>query len=190
MRGTDVTFGWAQSILPLKTTNRIGRIGLERYTTPYGTQSALIARIIRMSRHTPAGFSLNDVIGSNEAGWNAGIERRRSPRAILHWTLYLSCNGAKHPLRTESRDISRDGFYCLVDQPIRPGERIKCDIVVPTHSLEDPDNVVYLRCDALTVRVEKIGENTQFGLACRIEDYHLIQNPRANLRLQDTGTGQ
>src|ERR1039458_5024443 len=131
-----------------------------------------------MTRPTTARNPLTDVIGSNQAGWNAGIERRRSPRATLHWTLYLSCNSAKHPLRTESRDISRDGFYCLVDQPIRPGERILCDIAVPTHSLQVPDGVVYLRCDALAVRVEKIGEEAEFGLACRIEDYCLIQSKR------------
>ena len=132
---------------------------------------------------------LIEAIGSSQAGWNAGIERRRSPRATLHWTLYLSCNGAIHPLRTESRDISRDGFYCLVDQPIKPGERMHCDIAVPTHSLQDPDEVVYLRCDALAVRVEKIGDETAFGLACRIEDYCLIvQSTRDGLHLQDAGT--
>ena len=133
---------------------------------------------------------MTDAIASNQAGWNAGVERRRSPRATLHWTLYLSCNGAKYPLRTELRDISSDGFYCLVDQPIRPGERIKCDIVVPTHSLQGADDVMYLRCDALAVRVEKIGDETEFGLACRIEDYCLIQNTRDGLYLSSTGMEQ
>ena len=117
---------------------------------------------------------LTDAIGSNQAGWHAGIERRRSPRATLHWAVYLMCNGARHPLRTVARDISRDGFYCLLDQSIRPGERIQCEIVVPTHNSQDPDDVVYLRCNAQAVRVEKIGAGAEFGLACRIEDYCVI----------------
>jgi c-di-GMP-binding flagellar brake protein YcgR len=117
---------------------------------------------------------LTDAIEHGQAGWHAGIERRRSPRATLHWTLYLMCSGAKHPLRTEARDISRDGFYCLLDQSIRPGERIQCEIVVPTHNSQDPDDVVYLRCRAQAVRVEQIRAGAEFGLACRIEDYCVI----------------
>jgi hypothetical protein len=56
---------------------------------------------------------------------------------------------------------------------------------MPTHSLREPDNVVYLRCDALAVRVEKIGDEAEFGLACRIEDYRLIQNSRQQLSSTD-----
>ena len=130
---------------------------------------------------------LTDAIGSNQEGWNAGIERRRSPRATLHWTLYLTCDGTRHPLRTEARDISRDGFYCLLDQPIKPGERIKCDIVVPTHSSQDPEDVVYLRCNAQAMRVEKIETGAEFGLACRIEDYFVIHGKRTGSRLQNAG---
>lgn len=92
-----------------------------------------------------------------------------------------------HPLCTEARDISRDGFYCLLDQPIRPGERINCDIVVPTHSSQDPDHVVYLRCSAQAVRVEKIGAGEEFGLACRIEDYSVVHGTYKGARPQNRG---
>ena len=121
------------------------------------------------------------------AGWEAGVERRSSPRAALHWTLYLTWNGATHPFRTETRDISKDGFYCLVDQPIRPGEQIECDIVVPTHSSQYPDDVVYLRCRAQAVRVEKIGAGSEFGLACRIEEYRIIHVSNKGQRLENAG---
>ena len=112
--------------------------------------------------------------GANAAGWHAGVERRRSPRATLHWTLYLRCSGSENPLRTEVSNISRHGFYCLLNQPITPGERINCDIVVPTHSSGDPDDVVYLRCSAQAVRVEKVLSGAEFGLACRVDDYCVI----------------
>jgi hypothetical protein len=133
---------------------------------------------IQMIRSTTACDPLTDAIGSSQAGWQAGIERRRSPRAALHWTLYLMGNGARHPLRTETRDISRDGFYCLLDQPLSPGERIRCDIVVPTHNAQDPDDVVYLRCSAQALRVEKLGAGTKYGIACRIEDYYVVHGAR------------
>jgi hypothetical protein len=127
-----------------------------------------------MIRSTTTRDPLTEILGSNQAGWHAGVERRRSPRATLHWTLYLRCNGAGYPVRTEASNISRDGFYCLLSQPIRAGERVECDIVVPTHSLQDPEDVVYLRCSAQAVRVEKIRAGAEFGLACRLDYYYVI----------------
>lgn len=124
---------------------------------------------------------LTDAIGPTQTAWHPGMERRRSPRVALHWTLYLMGNGIRHPLRTETRDISRDGFYCLLDQPLQPGERIRCDIVVPTHNALDPGDVVYLRCNAQALRVEKLGAGNAFGIACRIDDYsvvHAVAEPR------------
>ena len=126
-------------------------------------------------------------IGLDSAGWNAGNERRRSPRANLHWTLYLRPDGARDPLRTEARDISKDGFYCILDQPLRPGERIRCDIVVPTHSAQDPDGVVYLRSSAQVVRVEQIGAGQEFGLACRIENYCVVRGTHNSSGPQSAG---
>lgn len=114
-------------------------------------------------------------------GWHAGNERRRSRRAPLHWTLYLAYNGAAPPFRSRTRDISSDGFYCLLDHPIRVGDQFECDIVVPTHACQSPEEVFYLRCRAQAVRVEKIGAGAEFGLGCRIEDYSLIHG--ANVRL-------
>jgi len=105
----------------------------------------------------------------------SGTERRKGTRVPLHWTVYLACKGAGHPFRAITRDISRDGFYCLIDQPLRAGERIECDIVVPTHRSRDPDDVVYLRCQAQAVRVEKNGADSNYGVACRIENYRVIR---------------
>jgi hypothetical protein len=114
--------------------------------------------------------------------WRSGSERRRSRRAPLQWTVYLACNGAGHPFRTRTRDISNIGFYCLVDRAVRPSDVFECDIVVPTHTPQDPDDVAYLRCRARAVRVEKIGDGTEFGLACRIEDYCLVYGADIRLR--------
>ena len=111
-------------------------------------------------------------------------ERRRNPRAPLHWTVYLAFKGSGHPLRSITRDINKDGFYCSLNQPVRTGERIECDIVVPTHGSRDPSDVAYLRCCAQAVRVEKIGDSTEFGLACRIEDYRLIHVAGPQLALR------
>lgn len=126
-------------------------------------------------RSITANEPLPETIGADQADSHFAVERRRSPRAMLHWTLYLRCGGGSNPLRTQARNISRHGFYCVLNQPIKPGERIKCDIVVPTHSSQDPDDVVYLRCSAQAVRVEKIRAGEEFGLACQVDDYCVIR---------------
>ena len=115
-----------------------------------------------------------DVRLFERTGWLTGSERRRNPRVPLHWTVYLASKGSGCLLRTTTRDINKDGFYCLSDQPLSIGEQIECDIVVPAHRSQDSDDVGYLRCRAQAVRVEKIGGASEFGLACRIEDYSLI----------------
>jgi hypothetical protein len=102
-------------------------------------------------------------------------ERRKYPRVPLHWTLNLACIHFSHPFRTITRDISRDGFYCLLDQPLVPGELVECDIVVPAHRSQDPDDVVHLRCHARVVRVEEIAAGIAFGVACRMEDYRVTR---------------
>ena len=114
-------------------------------------------------------------------------ERRRNLRAGLHWTVYLLFNGSGHPLRTVTRDINKDGFYCSLNQPVTPGERIECDIVVPGHGSPDPNDVVYLRCRAHAVRVEKIEGSSEFGLACRIEDYSVIRSSVARPSFRKDG---
>lgn len=132
--------------------------------------------------HTAAIEAYTDARLFDRTGWLTGSERRRSRRVPLHWTLYLACKGSGHRLRTTTININKDGFYCLLDQPLSPGEQIDCDIVIPAHRSQDPEDVVYLRCRAQVVRVEKIGGATEFGVACQIEDYCLIC--RASPQLQ------
>ena len=149
-----------------------------------GRKSAHRYSAIRMWTSLAADRSYSGAGLVDRTGRQLIAERRRNPRAPLHWTVYLAFKGSGHPLRSITRDINKDGFYCSLDQPVRPGERIECDIAVPTHGSRDPDDVAYLRCLAQAVRVEKIGDSPKFGLACRIEDYRLIHiaSPRLGLR--------
>jgi len=135
-----------------------------------------------MPSTTALGRSTEPANGSAfDQAWSTSTERRKTPRASLHWTVHLTFSGFTHPFHTKTRDISRDGFYCLLNQPVTPGERIKCDIVLPTHNSVDTGEVVYLRCRAQVVRVEKSGDETdaEFGVACRIEDYCVVHGNEA-----------
>jgi hypothetical protein len=100
-------------------------------------------------------------------------ERRRSHRVPLRWTLFVALPGGTYPKRTATENLSRDGFYCLFDEPVTAGQYVDCDIVVPSH-LPDCKELMSLRCRAQVIRVEKIDGSAQYGFACRIEDYRLI----------------
>jgi hypothetical protein len=138
-----------------------------------------------MTTTTRAAGRLSDqepeVVLFEQETWSALTERRRSHRASLHWTVYLACDGLTHPVCTKTRDISRDGFYCLLNHQVRPGDRIECDLVVPTHNSRRPGDVAYLRCRARIVRVERAGSGAGFGLGCRIEDYYVIRSREESL---------
>ena len=69
---------------------------------------------------------------------------------------------------------SQDGFYCFLSRPLVPGERIECDIVIPTHVVQRAKDVLSMRCRAQVLRVEKTEHGYGYGLACRIEDYHVM----------------
>ncbi len=61
-----------------------------------------------------------------------------------------------------------------MNDALTAGEQIECDIALPAHNALDKGDVVCLRCRAVIVRVERTAGGTQFGVACRIEDYHLV----------------
>jgi c-di-GMP-binding flagellar brake protein YcgR len=105
---------------------------------------------------------------------NPAIERRRTLRAALKWTVYIAYNGSKHPITAKTRDISSDGFYCFLSNPLTPGDRVECDIVIPTHDMFNAADVAYMRCRALVVRVEQTEDEAPFGVACRIEAYSIV----------------
>jgi hypothetical protein len=94
----------------------------------------------------------------------------------LHWDLYLACNGAGRPFPTRTKNISSDGFYCVVEHRVKPGDEFDCAILIPTHASQNPEDVLYLRCRAHAVRVESVGDGAEFGIACRIEDYFLARS--------------
>jgi hypothetical protein len=110
------------------------------------------------------------------SGEHAPAERRASIRVPLHWTVFLAGRGLSHPLRAETRDISSSGFYCYLHDPLTPGERLECDIAVPTHARRNGGAVRFLRCRIQVVRVEKSDQGEGYGLACRIEDFCIIHN--------------
>lgn len=113
-----------------------------------------------------------------------GPNRRKSTRVSLHWTVYLARDGSGPRWRTQTRNISPNGFYCVLGQLIEPGQKIECDIAVPVHNLRSPKEVAYLRCRAEVIRAENLASAGEFGLACRIEEYHIVRGQGTGSQLE------
>lgn len=122
-------------------------------------------------------LSPDPLVGIGRAGEDvqAQGERRGSLRLPLQWSVYVARGGVTHPLQSTTRNLSSHGFYCVLHERLTTGERIECDLVVPTHISRNCDDVLFLRCQARVVRVEKMDAGEGYGLACRIEDYRLIR---------------
>jgi PilZ domain len=99
-------------------------------------------------------------------------ERRKRPRTSVHWPVRLLKEGAVSGIHTTTHNLSSSGFYCLSATPLLPGESLLCILTVPAYDPRSQERTITLECRALVMRAEATPDGL-FGIACRIEDYHL-----------------
>jgi hypothetical protein len=96
----------------------------------------------------------------------------------VQWTVHILRAGCKHPVSSKTRNVSSQGFYCLVQEPFESGERVECTVVIPIPESGKPDDVLWLKCQARVLRVDATVANTAFGIAFLIEEYRVVHlNP-------------
>ena len=99
-------------------------------------------------------------------------DRRRHPRLRLSYLLRLFRPGDSAGIETTTEDLSCDGFYYSSVDPVLPGERIECELLIPGEQLSEPSKPdLVLRCWAEVVRVVPDQLARRFGVACRFENY-------------------
>jgi hypothetical protein len=101
-------------------------------------------------------------------------ERRIRPRAALQWVVHLSRAGGMNPVSCKTKNVSSQGFYCLVQEPLESGELVECTVVIPTPKSGKPDAVLWLKCHARLLRVEAVAAGKAFGIAFLIEEYCVV----------------
>src|SRR5262245_1460230 len=105
-------------------------------------------------------------------------ERRSRPRAALEWAVHLLRASDEHPIAAKTRNVSSDGFYCLLQHPLESGEQVECTVVIPIPKSGSPDDVLWLKCQTRVLRVESAPTERNFGVAFRIEEYRVVRaNP-------------
>jgi len=108
-----------------------------------------------------------------------GSERRNRQRLPLHWNVYIFGEADSSPMSGRIRDLSSQGFYCVAERPLTPGEHVYCDITIPSQGASTQSAGASLHCRIQVLRVETtLGGD--YGLACRIEEYSVSRwKPRA-----------
>jgi hypothetical protein len=99
-------------------------------------------------------------------------ERRRRTRVAVHWRALLQ-NGGGETIDTITQNISSSGLYCLSPRPLTPGNYLIVRVLVPTHDPNGEDQMLTLECKVTIVRCESAA-NGLFGIACFVQEYHLI----------------
>jgi PilZ domain len=101
------------------------------------------------------------------------VERRRRVRTGLHLPVLMFRHGAGDAVETNTRDLSSDGFYCVSRVQFEVGERLLCSLKIPTHDPNGQHLERNLECTVRVMRVVPQKSGDLFGIACRIEDYHI-----------------
>lgn len=99
-------------------------------------------------------------------------ERRRRARTQVHWNIVLRLHDAD-VIETVTQNLSSSGFYCFCPAPLAPGESLVCTLKVPVYDPKGDERPLALECTVVVMRSEAAAEGF-FGIACRIEDYHLL----------------
>jgi hypothetical protein len=109
--------------------------------------------------------------GNPDIAKSIPAERRRRARVRVHWPILLFPNQIGEdavPLITQN--LSSEGFYCLSGKAFTVGELLLCTLQIPMNDLGAGES--RLECRVRVVRVEKNASEDQYGIACRMEDYH------------------
>lgn len=103
-------------------------------------------------------------------------ERRRRVRAEVEWPVRFH---PRNPLRSFdvlTKNVSSDGFYCLLDQPFSPGQAVDCVLFVPIHDPGRREDTLVLCCQVRAVHVDILEGGTRYGVGFHI-DHYAVERP-------------
>jgi hypothetical protein len=105
-------------------------------------------------------------------GMASSSDRRKRKRVALHWPVRLFGQPPTPAVATMTKNLSSEGFFCIIKEPFKLGARLQCEIVIPGGSLGLSESSIRLQCHVTVKRVELLSSG--FGLGCHIEDYSLL----------------
>lgn len=105
------------------------------------------------------------------------VDRRRIPRLELRVPIVLFPDDGE-PLRTETVDVSNNGFYCLVPRPFAPGARMRFRICLPKQASNGSGRDLSVEGVLRVIRLITRDTTIDFAIGCRIEDYRVVRHDK------------
>ena len=100
-------------------------------------------------------------------------KRRPRPRLKTRCGIHLLRVDDQVMVTTDTDNLSDEGFYCTSDQPFSPGDRLECEVFVPTGGPDFHGPTLALHGCARVLRVEIRGLEPGFGITCEFEEQHV-----------------
>ena len=102
-------------------------------------------------------------------------ERRSRVRIRVHWPVLFFRTDPPETVESTTQNLSSRGFYCYSQVPLTVGETLVCTIRIPAHDPGCKEADRQLDCKIRVTRVEAEAAEGLFGIACRLEDYHVVR---------------
>lgn len=108
-------------------------------------------------------------------------EGRKHKRVRMRCAVALWDPRKGHVTRTDTENLSCDGFYCVCSEPYAPGEELEASLEVPCRYWNGrPADCLILQCKVEVVRVVLHSSRDDYEVACRIRDYAIIAIRRSS----------
>jgi hypothetical protein len=101
------------------------------------------------------------------------IERRAQRRLSLHWPVLLSAKRIGS-IEARTENLSAGGFYCILPTPPEQGQRVVCDVRVPSYGRGNQNEAGTIVGHAEVVRVETLSAEAGYGVAFKILDFNFL----------------
>lgn len=114
-------------------------------------------------------------------------ERRRRPRVRLACPLRIHLQGEPIWLKTKTEDLSCDGFFCISERSFPLHQVLECELVISGEERGTPKGCnLVLRCRAQVVRLVTNPREAAVGVAFRLVEYAINQQPVDGNRVFET----
>ena len=100
------------------------------------------------------------------------LERRRSPRYAANSPVRIKTTASPQPRQGESRDLSRNGLFFFLGEPMAAGTDIELVMMLPDEVTSQGQQ--WVCCRGRVVRVEQPGAPGKFGIAATFDHYTVV----------------
>lgn len=89
--------------------------------------------------------------------------------------LFLVRSGSSVALRTETENVTMDGFFCYVKELFCPGERLSFLLLLPA-AADRPQQAKATYLKGKVEVIHLIADSDRCGMGCRMSHYRVISN--------------